>query len=119
MKFCVVLEYDAQAQSRPAVCPELPGCTSAGTAEEEARQGIAEAILPRPQRPALARERQTRRGNGWVNAVRLGLTADQVIAVLRRHGFLLAGSLGAIKNGGINRQESRSSCPIIGVASCR
>ncbi len=44
MKFCVVLEYDAQAQSWSAVCPELPGCTSAGTAEEEARQGIAEAI---------------------------------------------------------------------------
>ena len=44
MKFRVVLEYDAEAQSWSAVCPELPGCTSAGTTEEEARQGIAEAI---------------------------------------------------------------------------
>lgn len=44
MKFRVVLEYDAQEQSWSAVCPELPGCTSAGVTEDEARQGIAEAI---------------------------------------------------------------------------
>jgi len=44
MKFRVVLEYDAGAQSWSAVCPELPGCTSAGTTEEEAREGIAKAI---------------------------------------------------------------------------
>jgi predicted RNase H-like HicB family nuclease len=44
MKFRVVLEYDADAQSWSAVCPELPGCTSAGTTEEEAHQGIEEAI---------------------------------------------------------------------------
>jgi len=40
----VVLEYDAQAKSFSAVCPELPGCTSAGVSEEEARRGIEEAI---------------------------------------------------------------------------
>lgn len=38
------LEYDAQAKSFSAVCPELPGCTSAGESEEEARRGIEEAI---------------------------------------------------------------------------
>lgn len=40
----MVLEYDAQAKSFSAVCPELPGCTSAGESEEEARRGIEEAI---------------------------------------------------------------------------
>jgi predicted RNase H-like HicB family nuclease len=44
MKFRVVLEYDPEAESWSAVCPELPGCTSAGLTEEEAGQGIAEAI---------------------------------------------------------------------------
>lgn len=44
MTFRVVLEYDSEAQSWSAVCPELPGCTSAGLTEEEARKGIAEAI---------------------------------------------------------------------------
>jgi predicted RNase H-like HicB family nuclease len=44
MRFRVVLEYDAQAKSFSAVCPELPGCTSAGDSEEEARRGIEEAI---------------------------------------------------------------------------
>ena len=44
MKFRVVLEYDVETQSWSAVCPELPGCTSAGATEEEARLGIEEAI---------------------------------------------------------------------------
>jgi len=44
MKFRVVLEYDPVAGSYSAVCPELPGCASAGDTEEEARQNIAEAI---------------------------------------------------------------------------
>ena len=44
MKFRVVLEYDPQAESWSAVCPELPGCTSAGLTEQEAREGIEEAI---------------------------------------------------------------------------
>jgi predicted RNase H-like HicB family nuclease len=44
MKFRVVLEYDPEAESWSAVCPELPGCTSAGLTEEEARHGIEEAI---------------------------------------------------------------------------
>ena len=40
MKFRVVLEYDPVAECYSAVCPELPGCTSAGETEEEARRGI-------------------------------------------------------------------------------
>jgi len=32
------------AQSYSAVCPELPGCASAGDTEMEARQNIEEAI---------------------------------------------------------------------------
>jgi predicted RNase H-like HicB family nuclease len=44
MKFRIVLEYDAEAKAFSAVCPELPGCASAGDTEEEARQNIKEAI---------------------------------------------------------------------------
>ena len=44
MKFRVVLEFDPEAGSFSAVCPELPGCASAGATEEEARQSIEEAI---------------------------------------------------------------------------
>ena len=40
MRFRVVLEYDPEAESYSAVCPELPGCASAGETEEEARLGI-------------------------------------------------------------------------------
>jgi len=44
MKFRVVLEYDPKAESFSAVCPELPGCASAGETEEEASRVIEEAI---------------------------------------------------------------------------
>jgi predicted RNase H-like HicB family nuclease len=44
MKFRIVLEYDAEAKAFSAVCPELPGCASAGDTEEEARRNIKEAI---------------------------------------------------------------------------
>ena len=44
MTFRIVLEYDAAARAFSAVCPELPGCASAGDSEEEARQNIKEAI---------------------------------------------------------------------------
>ena len=44
MKFGVILEFDLEADSYSAVCPELPGCASAGDTEEEARSGIEEAI---------------------------------------------------------------------------
>jgi predicted RNase H-like HicB family nuclease len=44
MEFRVVLEFDAEAQSWSAVCPELPGCTSVGTTAEEAQSGIEEAV---------------------------------------------------------------------------
>jgi predicted RNase H-like HicB family nuclease len=44
MRFRVVLEYDAEAQSYSAVCPELPGCASAGDTEEEAMRNVEEAI---------------------------------------------------------------------------
>lgn len=44
MKFRIVLEFDAEANSFSAVCPELPGCASAGDTEDEARANIEEAI---------------------------------------------------------------------------
>lgn len=44
MRSRVVLEYDPEAESYSAVCPELPGCASADETEEEARRGIEEAI---------------------------------------------------------------------------
>lgn len=40
----MVLEYDPEAGSYSAVCPELPGCATAGDTEEEARRNIEEAI---------------------------------------------------------------------------
>ena len=44
MKFRIVLEFDGETNSYSAVCPELPGCASAGDTEEEARTNIEEAI---------------------------------------------------------------------------
>jgi predicted RNase H-like HicB family nuclease len=44
MKFRVVIEYDAEVGAYSAVCPELPGCASAGETEEEAHDNIKEAI---------------------------------------------------------------------------
>jgi len=44
MKFRIVLEFDPVAGSFSAICPELPGCASAGDTEEEARRNIVEAI---------------------------------------------------------------------------
>jgi predicted RNase H-like HicB family nuclease len=44
MTFRVVLEFDPEAGSYSAVCPELPGCASAGDNEEQARANIREAI---------------------------------------------------------------------------
>jgi len=44
MTFRILLEYDAEAKAFSAVCPELPGCASAGDTEEEARRNITEAI---------------------------------------------------------------------------
>ena len=44
MTFRVVLEFDPETASYSAVCPELPGCASAGGTEDEARTAIREAI---------------------------------------------------------------------------
>jgi predicted RNase H-like HicB family nuclease len=44
MTFRVVIERDPETKSYSAVCPELPGCTSAGDTEREARLGMEEAI---------------------------------------------------------------------------
>ena len=44
MTFRVVVEFDPEAGSYSAVCPELPGCASAGVTEVEARANIEEAI---------------------------------------------------------------------------
>ena len=42
--FRVVLERDPETGDYPAVCPELPGCASAGESEAEGRANIREAI---------------------------------------------------------------------------
>lgn len=44
MTFRVVLEHDPETNDYSAMCPELPGCASAGVTEEEARANIREAI---------------------------------------------------------------------------
>ena len=44
MTFRVVLEHDSETGDYSAVCPELPGCASAGETEAEARANIREAI---------------------------------------------------------------------------
>jgi predicted RNase H-like HicB family nuclease len=44
MKFRIVLEFDPEAGSFSAVCPELPGCALAGETEEEARINVEDAI---------------------------------------------------------------------------
>ncbi len=44
MTFRVVIEFDPEADAYSAVCPELPGCASAGRTEAEARTNIEEAI---------------------------------------------------------------------------
>lgn len=45
MTFRVVLERDFETGDYSAVCPELPGCASAGETKEEARANIREAIV--------------------------------------------------------------------------
>ncbi len=42
--FRVVLEHDPETGDYSAVCPELPGCASAGETEAETRANIREAI---------------------------------------------------------------------------
>ena len=44
MTFRVVLERDPETGDYSAVCPELPGCASAGETEHEAQVNIREAI---------------------------------------------------------------------------
>jgi predicted RNase H-like HicB family nuclease len=44
MKFRLVLEFDPETNGYSAICPELPGCASAGDTEDEARANIEEAI---------------------------------------------------------------------------
>lgn len=44
MQFRVVFEFDPETNSYSAVCPELPGCASAGETEQEAHENMAEAI---------------------------------------------------------------------------
>jgi len=44
MTLRVVLEYDPETGDCSAVCPELPGCASAGESEAEATADIREAI---------------------------------------------------------------------------
>lgn len=44
MNIRVVIEYDKVTNSYSAVCPELPGCTSCGNTEDEAKINIKDAI---------------------------------------------------------------------------
>lgn len=44
MNWRIVLERDPETGDYAVWCPELPGCTSAGTTEEEAMENIREAI---------------------------------------------------------------------------
>lgn len=44
MTLRVILERDPETGDYSAVCPELPGCASAGSTEEEARANIQQAI---------------------------------------------------------------------------
>ncbi len=44
MNLRVVLEFDKETGAWSAVCPELPGCASAGQSKEEALVNIREAI---------------------------------------------------------------------------
>lgn len=44
MKWRVVLEPDLETSEWAIWCPELPGCVSAGTTQEEALNNIREAI---------------------------------------------------------------------------
>ena len=44
MKWRVVVEYDPETGSYASYCPELPGCASAGDTQDEALEGIEEAI---------------------------------------------------------------------------
>jgi len=70
MKFRIVLEFDKETNSYSAVCPELPGCASAGDTEEEARTNIEEAIrlYLAPTDLRSAGERKIGGGHDWVNA---------------------------------------------------
>ena len=44
MTLCVLINYDSETASYSAVCPQLPGCASAGDTEEEALVNMREAI---------------------------------------------------------------------------
>jgi predicted RNase H-like HicB family nuclease len=44
MTWRVVLEQDPETGEYAVWCPELPGCVSAGSTEEEAKTNIKEAI---------------------------------------------------------------------------
>ncbi len=44
MKWRVVLEHDSETNDWSVWCPELPGCVSCGSTEEEALSNILEAI---------------------------------------------------------------------------
>jgi len=44
MKWRVILEKDPETGDWAVWCPELPGCTSAGSTKEEALENVKEAI---------------------------------------------------------------------------
>ncbi len=97
----LMLKFRVSSNSTPsssysAVCPELPGCTSEGDTEDEARINIEEAIklylqpdeIELPENAKLIEVTIGERGTPR-------LIPDQVIRVLKRHGFVLAGQTGS------------------------
>ena len=45
MTFRIVLAFDRESGSYSAVCPELPGCASAGDTDEEAIRLYLEPVV--------------------------------------------------------------------------
>jgi len=114
----VVLERDPETGDYSAVCPVLPGCTSAGETEEEARADIREAIalLSGARGDRCAGECEALRGDSRVSAGRRGSLADQVIRIFRSNGFLAGRrfrepSEGAASSHGQTGNCRRSSWP--------
>jgi predicted RNase H-like HicB family nuclease len=70
MTFRVVLERDSKTGDYSAVCPELPGCASAGETEQEAEANIREAIelYLAPGDIEIPENARTGRGDDWVSA---------------------------------------------------
>ena len=97
MKFRLLLDYDAQAGRWSAVFPDLPGCASAGDTEEEAVTNAKEALAlwfdPTPR--GHSEERQAPRSRLALSHRFSVCNANDVVRVLRRHGFACVSQRGS------------------------